>query len=59
MPELRKSRIEIKSDATTQAARSIIQGEAADRKAKTAKLRAARLALEAIILAAKRKPKGN
>lgn len=41
------SRIEAKSDATTRAAREIINHEANARIAKTAKLREARLALEA------------
>lgn len=40
------SRIETKADATTTAARAIIDSEAAARAAKTEKLRAARLAAE-------------
>ncbi|MFC7051081.1 hypothetical protein ACFQI3_00090 [Hansschlegelia quercus] len=43
---------EAKGDATTRAARAIIDGEIAQRDAKTARLRAARLAKEAEDLAA-------
>lgn len=46
MPTL--SRAEAKSDATTRAARAIIDGEAAARLAKTERLRATRLAREAV-----------
>ena len=42
------SRTEAKSDATTRAAREIIDSEAAARIAKTERLRAARLAREAV-----------
>jgi hypothetical protein len=41
------SRQETKADATTTVARSILQAEAKARDAKTAKLRALRLAMEA------------
>jgi hypothetical protein len=44
----RPSRQESKADSTTSAARSIIEAEAKARDAKTAKLRALRLAQEAV-----------
>ncbi|TIO63145.1 MAG: hypothetical protein E5X98_18525 [Mesorhizobium sp.] len=44
MATFSKSKVDVKGDATTQAARTIIGGEAAARIAKTARLRAARLA---------------
>lgn len=61
------TRIEAKSDVTTRAARSIIDGEAAARIAKTKRLRAERLSQEELAPAAPvkaprktavRKPKG-
>jgi len=45
------SRNEAKGDMTTRVAREIIDGEAAARTAKTARLRAARLAQEATAVA--------
>lgn len=44
-------------EATTQVARTIVEGEAARRKAKTARLRAARLAQEIVNTTPKGKPK--
>ncbi|RWC94717.1 MAG: hypothetical protein E5V58_14940 [Mesorhizobium sp.] len=40
--------IETKQDATTRAARQIIDGEAAERERKTERLRQARLAMQAV-----------
>jgi hypothetical protein len=45
--QLKSSKQEAKADATTRVAREIIGGEASARKAKTERLRAARLAREA------------
>jgi hypothetical protein len=56
------SRMEAKGDATTRAARQIIDAEAAAEAAKTARLRAARLArsaAEASAPAVKAKPKAK
>ena len=44
MPELFKPKGDAKNEATTKTARAIIDGEAAARDAKTARLREARLA---------------
>ena len=44
--ETTRSRLETKADATTAAARAILDEETARREAKTARLRAARLAME-------------
>ncbi len=46
--KLKPSRQETKADTTTRAAREIIDSEASAREAKTQRLRAARLAIEAI-----------
>ncbi len=46
------SRMEAKGDATTRAARQIMDSEAAAERAKTARLKAARLAREAVEAAA-------
>ncbi|WP_296744207.1 hypothetical protein [Mesorhizobium sp.] len=54
-----KSKLENKGDATTQAARSIIDDEAAARAAKTARLKAARLAQQQEAKPAKAKTKGK
>ena len=53
----RQSRQESKADTTTTVARSILQAETKARDAKTAKLRAARLAQEAEAEPAPAKPK--
>jgi hypothetical protein len=53
------SRQETKADATTSVARSILQAETKARDAKTAKLRALRLAQEAQAEAAPAKPKAK
>ncbi|AZO08592.1 MULTISPECIES: hypothetical protein [unclassified Mesorhizobium] len=57
MSELSKPKRDSKSEATTQAARSIIEDEMAKRNAKTARLRAARLAHAPIPLLPKSQPK--
>lgn len=60
--KLKPSRQETKADTTTRAAREIIDGEASAREAKTQRLRAARLAIEAIdkpAPAAKKKKTGK
>lgn len=53
------SRQESKADATTSVARSILQAEEKARDAKTAKLRALRLAREAEAAPVPDKPKGK
>lgn len=51
------SKAESKADSTNRAAREIISGEAAKREAKTARLREARMALEAAQPAPEEAPK--
>lgn len=50
------SRMEAKGDATSRAAWQIIETEAAAERAKTARLKAARLAREAVVPAEPKKP---
>ncbi|RRH95969.1 hypothetical protein EH240_23470 [Mesorhizobium tamadayense] len=51
-----KPKGDAKSEATTKTARTIIEGEAAARQAKTERLRAARLALGPVEAPPKKKP---